>query len=783
MIMKKKSVVGMVLLLGLGIIVYSIFPRVAYSSSSRMPTASWTLMFYLDGDNAGEWFQLQKFVNIAWAGSSIDFNIVAQLDRIPGYEDSYDNWTGTRRFYLTPGMTSTDANTAVFLGERNMGDPATLAGFISWAKTNYPARNYALVFCGPTTNWGPIQDESLSFMSFCRDDSSAGDSLSLNELKGVLKQTGGVQFIYFENQDMDIMEAAYQVRENSQVMLGVSHPFDRYWTSWYSFSSNNYPWVTPAELGINFAFNNYDYCDGMCPQVPTQTLLDLTGMDTLASAIDDLAKAMITAWDSDGAAIRAAARKVMTRLENSAIPTGNSKYDQEMPRIYFPLQESDFDPAYNGANLDFAANTQWDEFLQEFYHSMTGSWVWQVRKRFGDTQYIGLYTFCDLLTKRMREYYTEDQIPHTFHGGGTIQDSYSEYGYITYSLPFDFPYFGEIIPAGTSINISSQGLVDLSLPHFLGGYGLIGNMRIAPCIAQLTVDGSAQANEGVYITENTDNLGIRWVAETPYEEVPVNVELVLYRDGRIQFNYGSGNTFTGYSYYGPPRIGISKGDGVNYYLSLYDGQTNLENVDSVLFSPIIEPAITVTAPTAGTFFTGQSLTAAWTTTGIDSGTVRIVLKKSDNSTVYELDPAAPYNGSPRTYIIPCAVASGDYYVRVVQGAISGKSANIRVNKISPCFSVIRPRGGETFVTGEQMTIKWVSTGITGDLRINLRKTDGSVVYLVAGSVPSTGTPYTYTMPATVSPGTYHIRIKQGTTTLGDSSPFTIAYYGDKREGE
>jgi len=355
------------------------------------------------------------------------------------------------------------------------------------------------------------------------------------------------------------------------------------------------------------------------------------------------------------------------------------------------------------------------------------------------------------------------------------QDSYSEYGYFTYPLPFDFPYFGEIIPAGTSITISSQGFIDFpgeSDPYWLN---IFQGKRIAPCMTGLSIDGSAQANEGVYITENTDNLVIRWAAETSYYAMPVNFETVLFKDGRIQFNYGSGNTDVVGYYNRPPTIGISKGDGVNYNLSVYDGQTNLENVDSVLFSPIIEPAITVTAPIGGTFFTGQSLTAAWTTTGIDSGTVRIVLKKSDNSTVYELDPAAPYNGSPRTYIIPCAVASGDYYVRVVQGTVSGKSANIRVNKISPCFSVIRPRGGETYVTGEQMTIKWVSTGITGDLRINLRKMDGSVVYLVAGSVPSTGTPYTYTIPATVSPGTYHIRIKQGTTTLGDSQPFTITH--------
>jgi len=779
--MKKKSVVGMVLLLGLGIIVYSIFPRVAYSSSSRIPTASWTLMFYLDGDNAGEWFQLQKFVNIAGLGSSVNFNIVAQLDRIPGYEDSYDNWTGTRRFYITPGMTPTDANTTIFLGEQSMGDPATLADFIRWAKTNYPARNYALALCGPTTDWGPFQAESLSYTSFCRDDSSAGDSLSLNELKGVLKKTSGVQFIYFETSYMDITEAAYQVRENSQVMLGVSSPFENYWPVHSPFSSGDYTSMTPAELGKDFALCNFNTCDGMCPAEPTQALLDLPHMDTLASAIDDLAKAMITAWDSDGAAVRAAARKVMTELDNSAIKIGNDKFWKEMPRIYFPLQESDFDPAYNGANLDFAADTHWDEFLQEFYQSMTGSWIWQVRKKSWDTQYISLYYFCRCLTERAREYYSQDLIGKVFHGGGMAQGFQSAYDSFAYPLPFDFPYFGEIIPAGTPIYISSQGFIDLAGDHQWCCSST--EKQIAPCMAELRTDGSAQANEDIYITENPDNLVIRWAAETPYEEVPVNVELVLYRDGRIQFNYGGGNTFTGYSCYWPPTIGIFRGDEVYYYLTLYDGQTNLENVDSVLFSPIIEPAITVTSPIGGTFFTGTPLTIGWTTAGIDSGTIRIVLKKSDNSTVYELDPAAPYNGSPRTYIIPCSVATGDYYVRVVQGTVSGKSVKFRVNKTSPCFSVIRPRGGETYVTGEQMTIKWVSTGITGDLRINLRKMDGSVVYLVNSSVPASWTSYNYIIRNTVTPGDYHIRIEQGTTTLGDSSPFTITYNRDKIEGE
>jgi hypothetical protein len=47
---------------------------------------------------------------------------------------------------------------------------------------------------------------------------------------------------------------------------------------------------------------------------------------------------------------------------------------------------------------------------------------------------------------------------------------------------------------------------------------------------------------------------------------------------------------------GPPTIGISKGDGLNYYLSVYNGQGTLTNVDSDLFTPI---SLIVTSPNGG----------------------------------------------------------------------------------------------------------------------------------------------------------------------------------------
>ena len=57
------------------------------------------------------------------------------------------------------------------------------------------------------------------------------------------------------------------------------------------------------------------------------------------------------------------------------------------------------------------------------------------------------------------------------------------------------------------------------------------------------------------------------------------MEVTLYRDGRIQFNYGPVNT--GLS----PTIGISGGGGEDYDLAAYDGKSGLTEVESVLFTP------------------------------------------------------------------------------------------------------------------------------------------------------------------------------------------------------
>jgi hypothetical protein len=130
--------------------------------------AEWTLMVFLNGDNNLESFAVDDFMEMSQVGSldATDgtkrpiVNVVTQFDRIRpagGGRDRtdkrYGNWGGTLRFRVTKGMEPTPANAVQDLGEVDMGKGENLSQFVSWARTNYPARRYMLVLWDHGQGW------------------------------------------------------------------------------------------------------------------------------------------------------------------------------------------------------------------------------------------------------------------------------------------------------------------------------------------------------------------------------------------------------------------------------------------------------------------------------------------------------------------------------------------------------------------------------------------------------------------------------------------------------
>lgn len=69
-------------------------------------------------------------------------------------------------------------------------------------------------------------------------------------------------------------------------------------------------------------------------------------------------------------------------------------------------------------------------------------------------------------------------------------------------------------------------------------------------------------------------------------------------------------------------------------------------------------------------------------------------------------------------------------------------------KVAPSITVLFPNGGETWVTGNQYTIRWQSRSVSGNVKIMLKwGTDQAGWYTVTNSAPNSGS-YNYTVPAT-----------------------------------
>ena len=185
----------------------------------------WTYLYYASTDNNVEKALFNNLDEMEAVGSTDDINIVVMLDLAPGYapvQVSFDNgatWAPTTTAYRGQLRANSQpkrvrlhypSSTTADLGEVNMGDPNTLAGFVNWAATHYPADNYALVLFDHGYNW-----KANTY------DDSQNDELHMNELKAALTAMDvNPALIGFEECMMGMLEVAYQVAPYCEVMVG-----------------------------------------------------------------------------------------------------------------------------------------------------------------------------------------------------------------------------------------------------------------------------------------------------------------------------------------------------------------------------------------------------------------------------------------------------------------------------------------------------------------------------------------------------------------------------------
>jgi len=664
--------------------------------------AKWTFMVYLDGDNNLEGAGLTDFLEMAEVGSNANINIVVQMDRIDSYDDLYGDWTSCKRFRVTQNMEPTSGNALQDLGEVNMGDPETLKSFINWATGNYPAERYALILWDHGGGWAKKkrsgEEKFPIFKDVCWDDTNNSDFLSMKEIKEVLNAVSvKPDMVGFDACLMGMIENAYLLKDSgAEVMVGSeeTEPGDGWpYNTILQGLNSNLGWA-PSQLGSWIVDKYYEsYGNDQ-----TQSAIDLSKLNALGTAVSDFATAIRSSWNADKNAVTNAAQLVISRIEHAVI---NSKVGEiwrgaQGLSVYFPSDSYSFSSVYN--QTDFAANTYWEEFLTEYYNSMTGSWIEAARNQavyFDVPEYIDLHHFCSLLAESADTSpgYSVQQAAYNFEDisttGARLNVGDENYARISPS-GFTFSYYDNTYAA---FSISDNGVVffeDTAYPaayenESVPGSTQWGNKFIAACWDDFDGGVIYWQVKGI----GTDKrLIVQWDEATPYAGIskgPVlnsgTFQTALYENGRVLCQYKDtdfGDTLWNEGNSATVGVQGAKSRGLQYS----HNSEKITSQSAVLFIPATEGSCSYLLSATEKFFdsAGGDATVSvttesgcnWTASSNDTW-ISIIEGKTGNG-----NGTVRYTAAPNTALSPRT------------GSMTIAEQTFTVNQSAPCGFEISP---------------------------------------------------------------------------------------------
>ncbi len=364
----------------------------------------WTVMVYMDGDNNLETNAIKDLNEMEMIGSTSSVNVVVQIDRIPGYDTSNGDWTGSRRYYVTKDYDPYTINSTLIqdLGEVNMGSPQTLIDFVSWAAANYPAEHYALIIWNhgggfrKNTRYPLAKDIAI--------DDTSNDAISMPDLSYALSRISSILGKRIDLLGMDaclmsMIEVAYEIKDYANVMVSSeeNEPLDGWPYSRILTSLTSSPNMSASTLGTQIVNNFVASYQGI--ENVTLSAIDLSQIGSLAHTVSQFAYAVINdnltnpneyiydansaeyygdqdfidlyhfasivAYDSYiyDANVKTWANNIMYGVQNAVIAKGATfdiAYNNGLS-IYFPYSPP-IDARY--PITKFAQDTYWDEMLQ-----------------------------------------------------------------------------------------------------------------------------------------------------------------------------------------------------------------------------------------------------------------------------------------------------------------------------------------------------------------------------------------------------------------------------------
>jgi uncharacterized repeat protein (TIGR01451 family) len=300
------------------------------SAQTATKIPSWTFMVYLNGDNDLDPFMEEAFNNMEKAAQNPDVNILVLWDRCfllsdDGREclDKAEGIVNTQLYrveyddsdLITSPVQEVDWNP----GEMDMGDPDTLVNFVTWARSNYPAKYYFLSILDHGGGWSPTFPDtsgqrltSLSsqepFVPLRRsyyagggtglswDLSSDYDYLSTAEMRRAfcsitLEGSEKIDVVFYDACLMGMIEEVYEIKDYVNYFVGSeneawgSMPYDQYINSITSSTQ-------PKELAVDVV-KDYTASLPLTGHPSTMSAVDPAAINEVALAVDSLARAII----------------------------------------------------------------------------------------------------------------------------------------------------------------------------------------------------------------------------------------------------------------------------------------------------------------------------------------------------------------------------------------------------------------------------------------------------------------------------------------------------------
>jgi len=373
-------------------------------------THKWTFLIYMAADNNLEPYALQDFNELEQVGSDPNISLLVQIDRSPEYDTSDGNWTTTRRYYVTRDTDTSHFHSLLLqdLGELDMASPATLADFVQWGTSNYPADHYVLILWNHGRGW---QTKTLAayepYVKAIQQDLTSGTEMSLADLSQALSQTPQMDVIAFDSCLMAMIEVAYSIRNAGEIMVASEEnvpvqgqPYEFV----ISYLKAN-PGLPPKEFCQRLVSAYVQYYAARVTNPVTYSAIDLTRLDDFVSAVDQMAEYVVTNINSTRTPVRQAQQQaqwydhdyhiydyykdlydfarlvkeystneelrmlsdaVMTSLADVVIAeahSGSQVANSHGISIYLP-DSGTYSSKYSC--LDFATDTHWDEMLRAY---------------------------------------------------------------------------------------------------------------------------------------------------------------------------------------------------------------------------------------------------------------------------------------------------------------------------------------------------------------------------------------------------------------------------------